>query len=167
MRSCARALVRSCARALVRSCARALVRSCRAMYIVAIRAHAPVRWFHLMLNAWKAAIDLCCGSPCQLLVSYEKGEKKEKGHLQGITRIFTHESLKDKTRAWMRACLMLNTGMHRCKVGCAFFTGQEWEYMCGYVQKRLFVCMLPADRRTYVPYFVFLILVVHFLTSAG
>jgi len=29
-------------------------------------------------------------------MSYEKGERKEKGHLKGITRIFTHESLKDK-----------------------------------------------------------------------
>ena len=120
----------------MRSFARALVRSCtRVGYIVAIGAHAPVRWFHLILNARKAAIDLCGGSPCQLLMSYEKGERKEKGHLRGITRIFTHESLKDKVRPWMRACLMLNTGMHRCKVGCSFFTGHEWEYMCGYIQK--------------------------------
>ena len=104
-------------------------------------------------------------------MSYEKGERKEKGHLHGITRIFTHESLKDNIRAWMRACLMLNTGMHRCKVGCSFFTGQEWEYMCGYVQKAhkqaaLYFCMLPADRRTYMSYLVFLFIVVHFLTSA-
>ena len=107
-----------------------------------------------MLNAWKAAIDLCGGSPCQLLMSYEKGERKEKGHLQGVTRIFTHESLKDKIRAWVRACLMLNTGRHRCKVGCAFFTGQEWEYMCGYVQKDmgkphyLFAWYPPIEERT-------------------
>ena len=84
-------------------------------------------------------------------MGYEKGERKEKGHLQGITRIYTHESLKDKIRAWMRKCLMLNTGMHRCKVGFSFFTGQEWEYMCGYVQKdmgKLFACYPPIEERT-------------------
>ena len=87
-------------------------------------------------------------------MGYEKGERKEKGHLQGITRIYTHESLKDKIRAWMRKCLMLNTGMHRCKVGFSFFTGQEWEYMCGYVQKDmgkphyLFACYPPIEERT-------------------
>jgi hypothetical protein len=29
-----------------------------------------------MLAAWKAAIDFCGGSPCQLLMGYEKGERK-------------------------------------------------------------------------------------------
>ena len=88
-------------------------------------------------------------------MGYEKGERKEKGHLQGTTRIFTHENLKDTFRAWMRACLMLNTRMHRCKVGCAFFTGQEWEYMCGYAQKDmgkphdLCACWPDIEERTF------------------
>ena len=76
-----------------------------------------------------------------------------------ILPVLAKTSLKDKIRAWMRASLMLNTGMHRFKVGCAFFTGQEWEYMCGYVQKDmgkphyLFACYPPIEERTCHIYF--------------
>ena len=86
----------------------------------------------------------------------EKGERPLARH---HTNLHTHERLKDKIRARMRACLMLNTGMHRCKVGCAFFTGQEWEYMCGYVQKDmgkphyLFERYPPIEERTCHIYF--------------
>ena len=68
-------------------------------------------------------------------MAYEKGERKELGHLQGITRILTHESLLVRIRAWMKASLLTNTGAYRSKVSVQFFTGQTCDYMGGYVQK--------------------------------
>ena len=70
------------------------------------------------------------------MMSYERGERKEYGHLQGITRIMTHVSLKDRIRKWMRAALLLGTSQYRVKIGLVFFTGQEWTYMGGYIQER-------------------------------
>ena len=46
-----------------------------------------------------------------------------------------HVSLKDRIRKWMRAALLLGTSQYRVKVGLAFFTGQDWTYMDGYIQK--------------------------------
>jgi hypothetical protein len=69
------------------------------------------------------------------MMSYERGERKEYGHLQGVTRIMTHVSLKDRIRKWMCAALLLGTSQYRAKVGLTFFTGQDWTYMGGYIQK--------------------------------
>ena len=49
--------------------------------------------------------------------------------------IMTHVSLKDRIRKWIRAALLLGTSQYRVKVGLTFFTGQEWTYMGGYIQK--------------------------------
>ena len=46
-----------------------------------------------------------------------------------------HVSLKDRTRKWMRAVLLLGTSQYRAKVGLTFFTAQDWTYMGGYIQK--------------------------------
>ena len=104
-------------------------------YIVAMGTNAPLAWFDLICTAWENAI-IKCGSPSsQVMMSYERGERKEYGHLQGITRIMTHVSLKDRIRKWMRAALLLGTSQYRAKVGLTFFTGQDWTYMGGYIQK--------------------------------
>ena len=104
-------------------------------YIVAMGTNAPLAWFDLISTAWQSAI-VKCGSPSsQVMMSYERGERKEYGHVQGITRIMTHVSLKDRIRKWMRAALLLGTSQYRVKIGLVFFTGQEWTYMGGYIQK--------------------------------
>jgi hypothetical protein len=103
-------------------------------YVSACGHHVPWGWFNLVANAFKAAVDKT-GDRGQLLMAYERGERKELGHLQGIARLLTHESFKDKLRRWLRAALLLSTGMYRAKIGLVFFTGQEWEHMGGYVQK--------------------------------
>jgi hypothetical protein len=57
----------------------------------------------------------------QLLMAYERGERKELGHLQGIARLLTHESYKEKLCRWLRAALLLSTGMCRAKIGLVCF----------------------------------------------
>ena len=78
-------------------------------YIVAMGTNAPLAWFDLICTAWENAI-VKGGSPSsQVMMSYERGERKEYGHLQGTTRIMTYVSLKDRIRKWMRAALLLGT----------------------------------------------------------
>ena len=72
--------------------------------------HEPWGWFNLVANAAKAAVDKT-GDRGQLLMAYERGERKELGHLQGIARLLTHEPYKGKLRRWLRAALLLATGM--------------------------------------------------------
>jgi len=98
--------------------------------------NAPIIWFDLICTAWENAI-IKCGSPSSqvMMSSYERGERKEYGHLQGTTLIMTHISLKDRIRKWMRSVLLLGTSQYRAKVGLAFFAGQDWTYMGGYIQK--------------------------------
>ena len=69
------------------------------------------------------------------MVSYERSERKEYGHLQGTTRVLTHISLKERIRKWMRSALLVGTSQYRVNVGFTCFTGQDWTYMGGYVQK--------------------------------
>ena len=78
-----------------------------------------------------------CGadSGAQTMMPYERGERKELGHIQGISRALTHEGLKERIRRWMRMALLLASGIYRAKIGFAFFTGQTWAFMGGYVQK--------------------------------
>lgn len=105
-------------------------------YVSALGHHVPREWFGRLFAAWKCAIQSCPDDAnCQVMMAYEKGERKELGHLQGITRILTHESLLVRIRAWMKAALLTNTGAYRSKVSVAFFTGQTWDFMGGYVQK--------------------------------
>ena len=103
-------------------------------YISACGAHAPRQWFRLMSAAWMSAVD-DSGDGGQVMMSYERGERKELGHLQGISRVLTHESQKERIRRWIRAALMISSGQYRCKIGINFFTNQEWDFMGGYVQK--------------------------------
>ena len=103
-------------------------------YVSACGHHVPYAWFNLVANAWRTAVDKT-GDRGQLMMAYERGERKEYGHLQGISRVLTHESMKEKLRRWLRAALLLSSGMYRAKIGLVFFTGQEWDYMGGYVQK--------------------------------
>ena len=95
---------------------------------------APICWFELLSRAWRIAVDQS-GAGLQGMMSYERGNRKELGHLQGIAQLKTHEQLFDKTRGWMKVALMLNAGQYKCKIGLSFFTGQTWEFMGGYVQK--------------------------------
>jgi len=104
-------------------------------YIVAMGTNAPLSWFDLISTAWENAINKCGSPSSQVMMSYERGERKEYGHFQGITRTMTHVSLKDRIRKWMRAALLLGTSQYRVKVGLTFLTGQEWTYMGGYIQK--------------------------------
>jgi hypothetical protein len=105
-------------------------------YIGALGHDAPYVWFDRISAAWRAAVDMCGdGSGAQTMMAYERGERKELGHLQGISRCLTHEGLKERIRRWMRLALLLASGMYRAKIGFAFFTGQTWEFMGGYVQK--------------------------------
>ena len=86
------------------------------------------------------------------MVSYERGERKELGHLQGISRLLTHESLKERIRRWMRLALLLASGIYRAKMGFAFF---YWEDLGvhgrlrpeGYGQSALPLLRVAADRR--------------------
>ena len=105
-------------------------------YVAAIVTHAPRGWFTLLSNAWKwkSAVETS-GDTAQVPMSYERGERKENGHIQGIARILTHISLKERIRRWMRASLMVGQGAYRAKIGLVFFTGQDWTHMGGYVQK--------------------------------
>ena len=96
--------------------------------------HVPWGWFNLVAYAFKAAVDKT-GERGQLMMAYERGERKQLGHLQGIERLLAHESHKEKLRRWLRAALLLSTDMYRAESGLVFFTGQEWEHMGGYVQK--------------------------------
>jgi len=85
------------------------------------------------------------------MMPYERGERKELGHVQGTSRALAHEGLKERIRRWMRLALLLASGMYRAKIGFAFFTGQTWEFMGGYVQKDKgkphcrFFAYLPID----------------------
>ena len=107
-----------------------------AWYIGALGHDAPYAWFDRISAAWRIAVDMCGdGSGAQTMMSYERGERKELGHVQGISRCLTHEGLKERIRRWMRLALLLASGMYRAKIGFAFFTGQTWEFMGGYVQK--------------------------------
>jgi len=105
------------------------------LYIVAMGTNAPLAWFDLICTAWENVIAKCGSPSSQVMMSYERGERKEYGHFQGITRIMTHVSLKDRIRKWMRAALLLGTSQYRAKIGLAFFTGQDWTYLGGYIQK--------------------------------
>ena len=69
------------------------------------------------------------------MMAYERGGRKELGHLQGIARLLTHGGLKERIRRWIRLALLLASGMYVQKIGFAFFTGQTWKFMGGYVQK--------------------------------
>jgi hypothetical protein len=42
-------------------------------------------------------------------VAYERGERKELRHLQGIARLLSHEFHKEKLRRWLRATLLRAT----------------------------------------------------------
>ena len=107
-----------------------------AWYIGALGHDAPYVWFDRISAAWRAAVGMCgAGSGAQTTMAYERGERKELGHVQGISRCLTHEGLKERIRCWMRLALLLASGMYRAKIGFAFFTGQTWEFMGGYVQK--------------------------------
>ena len=103
-------------------------------YVSACGNHVPWGWFNLVANASKAAVDNT-GERGQLMMAYERGKRKELGHLQGIARLLTHKSCTEKLRKWVRAALLLATGMCRAKMDLVFFTGHEWEHMGGYVQK--------------------------------
>ena len=93
---------------------------------------APICWFELLSRAWRIAVDQS-GAGSQVMMSYERGNRKELGHLQGPK---THEQLLGKIRRWMKVALVLNAGQYKCKIGLAFVTGQTWEFiMGGYVQK--------------------------------
>ena len=69
------------------------------------------------------------------MMPYERGNRKELGHLQGIGRFKTHEQLLGKIRRWMKVALLLTAGQFKCKIRLSFFTGQTWRFMGGYVQK--------------------------------
>ena len=58
---------------------------------------APMCWFELLSRAWRIAVDQS-GAGSQVMMSYERGNRKELGHLQGIARLKTHEQLLDKIR---------------------------------------------------------------------
>ena len=103
-------------------------------YISACGCPAPRQWFRLVSAAWMSAVD-GSGDGAQVMMGYERGERKELGHLQGISRVLTHEGQKERIRRWMRAALMISSGQYRCKIGIIFFTNQEWGFMGGYVQK--------------------------------
>ena len=58
------------------------------------------------------------------MMGYERGERKELGHIQGISRALTHEGLKERIRRWMRLALLLASGMYRAKIGFVFVFSQ-------------------------------------------
>ena len=103
-------------------------------YVSAMGHSVPICWFELLSRAWSIAVDKS-GAGSQVIMSYERGNRKELGHLQGIARLKTHEQLLDKIRRWMKVALLLTAGQFKCKIGLSFFTGQTWEFMGGYVQK--------------------------------
>ena len=105
-------------------------------YTGALGRDAPYVWFDRTSAAWRMADGMCSAdSGLQTMMSYERGERKELGHVQGISRCLTHEGLKERIRRWMRLALLLASGMYRAKIGFAFFTGRTWKFMGGYVQK--------------------------------
>ena len=104
------------------------------VYVSAMGHSVPLCWFELLSRAWRIAVDQS-GAGSQVMMSYERGNRKELGHLQGISRLKTHEQLLDKIRRWMKVALLLTAGQFKCKIGLSFFTGQTWEFMGGYVQK--------------------------------
>ena len=65
------------------------------------------------------------------MMAYERGNRKELGHPQGIARLKTHEQLLDKIRRWVKVALLLTAGQFKCKIGLSLFTGQTWEFMGG------------------------------------
>ena len=75
------------------------------------------------------AVGMCgANSGSQTVLSYERGERKELGHIQGTSRCLAHEGRKERIRRrWMRLALLLASGMYRAKIGFTFFTGQTWE----------------------------------------
>ena len=58
-------------------------------------------------------------------MAYERGESRKLGHLKGIARLLTHESYKKKLRRWLRAALLLATGMYRAKIGLVLAQYEE------------------------------------------
>ena len=103
-------------------------------YVSAMGHSVPICWFELPSRAWRIAVDQS-GAGSQVMMAYERGNRKELGHLQGVARLKTHEQLLDKIRRWMQVALLLAAGQFKCKIGLAFFTGRTWEFMGGYVQK--------------------------------
>ena len=121
-------------------------------YIKKLGYDVPYVWFDRISAAFRMTVGMCdANSGAQKMMPYERGERKELGHVQGISRLLTHEGLKERIRRWMRLALLLASGMYRAMIGFAFFTGQTWEFMGGYVQKdkgkphyRFFACP-PID----------------------
>ena len=97
--------------------------------------HVPLAWFDLLTAAFTSAVDTC-GGPSAAMISLERGDRKNLLHIQGITRLLSHDSLTERVRNWMRAALLLGPNApYKCKIMIKPFTNQEWGYMGGYVQK--------------------------------
>ena len=93
-------------------------------YIGALGHDAPYVWFDHISAAFRMAVGMCgANSGSQTMMTYERDERKELGHIQSISRCLTHEGLKERIRRWVRLALLLASGMYRAKIGLAFFTG--------------------------------------------
>ena len=68
-----------------------------AWYIGALGHDAPYVWFDRISAAFCMAVGMCgANSGSQTTMSYERGERKELGHIQGISWCLTHEGLKEQ-----------------------------------------------------------------------
>jgi len=104
-------------------------------FVSACGHHVPLAWFDLLTAAFTSAVDTC-GGPSAAMLSLERGDRKNLLHIQGITRLLSHDSLTERVRNWMRAALLLGPNApYKCKIMIKPFTNQEWGYMGGYVQK--------------------------------
>ena len=108
-------------------------------YIGALCHDAPYVWSDRTSTAFCMAVGMCgANSGAQVMMSYERGERKELGHLprasRGCLRTKASRSASGAGCVWLCCSRLVCTAR---KSALFFFTGQTWEFMGGCVQKNM------------------------------
>ena len=103
-------------------------------YVSAMGDHVPIGWYENLKSFFEGAFGPRETATAKIGMSLERGDRKKMLHIQGIAEFESTVTSKEAIVAGMKTAMGIQRGM-KCKVDFNAFTGQDWKYCLGYIQK--------------------------------